>query len=257
MAISKRRHETCTQRRPQYEHHCIIVFRHAGFHVRAPAALAVQARALPCQSDRRRAPSARGAERDPRGRRPAAIGKIKGDRGRINAIRYRDTVPSDFRRTGTRLRRRKAPPDLERRVLISKRLRGLRGGEQLAVTAGFRENISSLPYAVRTSVYLILAESPRRTRPGDFVKAHAFGFGEISENNGQNCTKPPGTCVYRKVGVLEMRRDAVTPQGHRKPLYVNVVIVLGPKVLEARGRDRVRFRKGSIRVVRFPPRLRG
>ena len=126
-------------------------------------ALAVQARALPCQSDRRRSPSARGAERDPRGRRPAAIEKIKGDRGRINAIRYRDTVPSDFRRTGTGLRRRKAPPDLERRVLISKRLRGLRGGEQLAVTAGFRENISSLPYAVRTSVYLILAESPRRT----------------------------------------------------------------------------------------------
>ena len=258
MAISKRRHETCTQRRPQYEHHCILVFGHAGFHVRAP-------QRLPCKLERCHVNLVADVHH-PRasaneilvvgGQRPS--GKIKGDRGRINAIRYRDTLPSDFGRTGTRqLRRRTVPPDLERRVLISKRLRGLRAGEQLAVTAGFREDVSSLPYAVRTSVYLILAESPRHTRPGDFVKAHAFGFGEISENNGQNCTKPPGTCVYRKVGVLEMRRDAVTPRGHRKPLYVNVVTVLGPKVLEARGRDRVRFRKGSIQVVRFPPRLRG
>jgi len=258
MAISKRRDEICTQRRPQYEHHCILVFRHAGFRVRRP-------QRLPCKLDRCHVNLIADVHH-PRaspnevlvvgGQRPS--GKIKGDRGRINAIRYRETVPSDFRRTGTReLRRGTAPPDLKRRVLISKRLRGLRAGEQLAVTAGFREDIASLPYAVRTSVYLILAESPWHTRPRDFVKSHAFGFGEISENNGQNCTTPPGTCAYRKVGVLEMRHDAVTPRGHRKPLYVNVVVVLGPKVLDARARDRVRFRHGSIQVVRFPPRLRG
>src|SRR5262245_10597903 len=45
MAISKRLDETCTQRRPQYEHHCILVFRHAGFHVRAP-------QRLPCKLER-------------------------------------------------------------------------------------------------------------------------------------------------------------------------------------------------------------
>jgi hypothetical protein len=190
------------------------------------------------------------------GQRPS--GKIPQDRGRINAIRYRDTVPSDFRTTRTRhLRKRAAPPDFKRRVVISKRLRGLRSGEQLAVTAGFREDISQLPYAVRTSVYVILAESPRHTRPGDFVKGHALGFGEISENNGSNCTKPPGTCTYRKVGVLEMRHDAVTRRGQRKPLYVNVVTVLGAKVLQARRRDRVRFPTGWIHIVRFPPQLRG
>ncbi len=258
MAISKRRHETCTQRRPQYEHHCVLVFRNAGFRAQAP-------QRLPCALNRCHVNLVADVHH-PRassnevlvvgGLRPS--GKIAQDRGRINAIRYRDTVPSDFGRTGTRqLRIRAAPPDFKRRVVISKRLRGLRRGEQLAITAGFREDISALPYAVRTSVYLILAESPRRTRPGDFVKTHALGFGEISENNGQNCTKPPGTCSYRKVGVLEMRRDAVTPRGRRKPLYVNVVTVLGPKVLEARPRDRVRFHKGLIRVVRFPPWLRG
>jgi hypothetical protein len=258
MPIAKRRHETCTQRRPQYEHHCNLVFRRAGFHARAP-------RRLPCALHRCHVNLVADVHH-PRASsnhvlvigsvRPS--GKVQQDRGRINAVRYRDTVPSDFRRLGTRkLRFRAAPPDLRRRVMISKRLRGLRGGEQLAVSAGFREDISSLPYAVRTSVYVILAESPRKARPGDFVKSHALRFGEISENNGQNCTKPPGTCTYRKVGVLEMRRDAVTPRGRRKPLYVNLVAVLGPKVRKARPHDRVRLRKGSIRVERFPPRLRG
>jgi hypothetical protein len=258
MAISERRHETCTQRRPQYEHHCILTFRHAGFRVRAP-------QRLPCALNRCHVNLVADVHH-PRassnevmvvgGQRPS--GKIKQDRGRINAIRYRNTVPSDFHTTGTRqLRFRAAPPDLKKRVAISKRLRGLRRGEQLAITAGFRERISHLPYAVRTSVYLILAESPRKTRPGRFVRSHAVGFGEISENNGQNCTTPPGTCGYSKVGVLEMRSDAVTPGGRRKPLYVNLVVVLGPKVREARARDRVRLRKGRIRLERFPPRLRG
>jgi hypothetical protein len=258
MAISKRHHETCTQRRPQYEHHCIITFRHAGFSVRAP-------RRLPCALDRCHVnlvadvhhPRASSTEvMMVGGQRPS--GKIQQDRGRINAIRYRDTVPSDFRRTGTRqLRIRAAPPDLKRRVVISKRLRGLRGGEQLAIAAAFREDISHLPYAVRTSVYVILAESPRKTRQGHFVKSHALRFGEISESNGQNCTKPPSTCRYSKVGVLEMRRDAVTRRGRRKPLFINFVVVLGPKVREARSGDRVRLRKGRIRVLRFPPELRG
>ena len=98
MAISKRRHETCTQRRPQYEHHCILVFRHAGFHVRAP-------QRLPCKLERCHVNLVADVHH-PRasaneilvvgGQRPS--GKIKGDRGRINAIRYRDTLPSDFRR---------------------------------------------------------------------------------------------------------------------------------------------------------------
>lgn len=258
MPISKRRHETCTQRRPHYEHHCVLVFGHAGFHARAPGR-------LPCALERCHVNLVadvhhpRASSNDVMvvgGQRPS--GEIQQDRGRINAIRYRDTVPSDFRRTATgHLRVRAVPPDLERRVVVSKRLRGLRRGEQLAVTAGFREDISHLPYSVRTSVYLMLGESPRSTRQGDFVKRHVLRFGEISENNGSNCSPMPGTCTYRKVGVLEMRRDAVTRLGHRKPLYVNVVTVLGPKLLEARSRDRVRFRKGWIRIVRFPPRLRG
>ena len=168
MAISKRRHETCTRSGARNTSttassssatQAFMCVHRSACRASSSAAMSISSQTFTIR--------ARVGERDPRGRRPATIGKIKGDRGRINAIRYRDTLPSDFRRTGTRqLRRRTVPPDLERAALISKRLRGLRAGEQLAVTAGFREDVSSLPYAVRTSVYLILAESPRRTASG-------------------------------------------------------------------------------------------
>ena len=258
MPVSKLRRETCTQRRPQYEHHCVFVFTHAGFDVqrqgRLPCALETCYVNLVADAHHPRASS-----RDRLivgGLRPS--GKILQDRSRINAVRYRDALPSDFEAAATeRLHRQRMPPNLERRVVISRRLRGLEGSEQLAVQAVMRTDISHLPYAVRTSARLILAESPRATKPGNFVKSHAVGTGEISENNGSNCTKPPGRCTYRKVGVLEMRRDAVDRQDRRVPLYINLVTVLGPKVLEARARDRVRFRRGEIRVVRFPPRVRG
>ena len=257
MPISKLKRETCTQRRPQYEHHCVFVFRHAGFAVHRP-------RRSPCALDACHVNLVadvhhpRASSRDRLivgGLRPS--GKILQDRGRINAIRYRGTVPSNFEVTATQhLRRQRMPPDLKRRVVISKRLRKLKREEQLEVQATMRTSISHLPYAVRTSARLVLAESPRATKSGDFVNSHALGRGEISENNGSNCTTPPGRCTYRKVGVLEMRRDAVNLRNRRVPLYVNLVTVLGPKGREARARDRVRFRHSEIHVMRFPPRLR-
>jgi hypothetical protein len=258
MPISKLKRETCTQRRPQYEHHCVFVFAHAGFDVhrsrRFPCA--IQACHVNLIADVHHPRASSGDLLIVGGLRPS--GKILQDRGGINAVRYRDVLPSDFEETATdHLHRRRMPPDLERRVVISRRLAGLERGEQLAVQAAMRTDISHLPYAVRTSARLILAESPRATKPGEFVKAHALGTGEISENNGSNCTKPPGRCTYRKVGVLEMRRDAVDGRDRPVPLYINLVTVLGPKVREARARDRVRFRRSEIRVVRFPPRLHG
>jgi hypothetical protein len=257
LPISRLQRETCSQKRPHYEHHCVFVFRQAGFAVRDP-------RRLPCPLQSCHVNLVadvhhRRASGNDRlmigGQRPT--GKIPQDRGRINAIRYRDVVPGDLRPTGTRVpRRRRVAPDFKRRVVISKRLDGLRANEQLAVGAQMRTAIAGLPYAVRTSVRLILAESPRATRQGDYVKSHARNFGEIAENNGSNCTRDDSPCVYRKVGVLTMRRDAVDRGGRPRPLYVNLVTVFGAKQ-PARNHDRVRLRRTSIRVVRFPPELFG
>jgi hypothetical protein len=189
------------------------------------------------------------------GQRPD--GSIPQDRGRINAVRYRGTTAGDFRTVSTATpRRRRLGPDLKRRVAYSLRLDRLGEGEQLDVSATLRTDISHLRYAVRSSARLILADSPTAVRQSRFVKGLALYRGEISENNGSNCTQSEGTCTYRKVGVMEMRRDAVDGRGRPVPLFVNLVTVFGPKVREAAGGDRVLLRRrGGIQVKRFGPEL--
>jgi hypothetical protein len=249
--------ETCSQRRPDYEHHCVLTFTGAGLTIRDPAR-------LPCGLDACHVNLVADASQ-PRagagdllmvgGQRPD--GSIPQDRGRINAVRYRGTTAGHFETASTATpRRRKLRPDLKRRVAYSLRLDRLRDGEQLDVRALLRTDISHLRYAVRSSARLILADSPTAVRQGRFVKGHALLRGEISENNGSNCTQREGTCVYRKVGVLEMRRSAVDAAGRPVPLFVNVVTVFGPKVREAQGGDRVILRRrGGIEVRRFGPEL--
>jgi hypothetical protein len=249
--------ETCTQRRPDYEHHCVLVFTDAGLTIR-------NAGGLPCRLERCHVNLVAAASH-PRaragdllmvgGQRPD--GTIPQDRGRINAIRLRGAGAADFQRTATaERRRRRVAPDLRRRVVYSHRLDRLAEGEQLAVDATLRTDISHLRYAVRSSARLILADSSRAVRQSDLVKSLAHHRGEISENNGSNCTQDEGTCVYRKVGIAEMRRTAVDGRGHAVPLYVNLVTVFGPKVREAQGGDRVLVRRGGgIEVTRFGPEL--
>jgi hypothetical protein len=191
------------------------------------------------------------------GQRPN--GHIPQDRGRINVVRYRGAIPRDFHTetTTSRLRTR-LRPDFDRRVVYSRRLDGLRDGEQLAVAAAITLDIAHLPYALRDSTRLILADSPVATRQSAFVKNRAHGRGEIAENNGSNCTQDERLCTSQKVGVLEMRRDAITGAGDPVPLYVNLVTVVGPKAAKAKPRDRVVVRRsGGIDVTRFPPRVNG
>jgi hypothetical protein len=258
LRLGRAKRETCTQHRPDFEHHCVLVFTDAGIDIG-------DAGQLPCPldgcyvnlvADAHHARARGGDLIMVGGQRPD--GKIPQDRGRINAIRYRGTTAADYEFSGTDHRLlRHLRPDLQRRVVFSQRLNRLQDGEQLAVAATMRTDISHLPYAVRTSARLILAESPHAVRQGEFVKHHAYVRGEIAENNGSNCTQEAGTCVYRKVGVLEMRRDAVNRRSRPVALYVNLVTVFGPKARKARPGDRITLRHGGIEVVRFPAVLNG
>ena len=56
---------------------------------------------------------------------------------------------------------------------------------------------------------------------------------------------------------MKMRNDAVKPNGRPRPLYLNLITVLGPKVRKARAGDRVIVRRGGIEVMRFPPSVNG
>jgi hypothetical protein len=257
LPLARPQRETCTQRRPDYEHHCVLTFTDGALTVRDPER-------LPCRLDRCRInlvadahhPQAGGGDLIMvGGQRPD--GSIPQDRGRINVVRLRGSTAPDTRIVSTSdPRKRKLRPDLERRVVYSQRLDRLLDGEQLAVDVTLRTGIAHLRYAVRTSTRVVLADSPRAVRQGRFVKGHTRYRGEISENNGSNCTQDEGTCVYRKVGVEEMRHDAVDDRGRPVPLYVNVVVVVGPKVREAQGGDRVAIRRrGGIVVTRYAPEL--
>jgi hypothetical protein len=258
LPVSGYQRDTCTEHKPDREHHCVLVFTQAGLVVR-------RTDQLPCPLDAcyvNLVADVHNRNAGPGdvvlvgGNRPD--GTIPQDRSRINAIRYRGATAPDFPSVATHNRLISAiPPDFKRRVVYSKRLNGLRAGEQLAVSASMRTDITHVPYAVRTSSRLILADSPKATKQGSFVKGIADSNGEISENNGFNCTQDKGTCLTQKVGVLEMRKDAVNGRGNSVPLYVNMVTVFGPKVVDARPGDRILLRRGGIRVTRFPPDLNG
>jgi hypothetical protein len=251
--------EVCTQHKPNREHHCVLVFTGTRLNLNDPAGLPCELDAchLNLVADAHQKRARPGDLIMVGGQRPN--GHIPQDRGRINVVRYRDARPADFRTLTTTARLRpRLRPDFDRHVVYSRRLGGLRDGEQLEVGAAITLDISHLRYALRDSTRLILADSPQATRQSAFVKRVAHGQGEITENNGSNCTHLERVCVSRKVGVLEMRRDAVNGAGKHVPLYVNLVTVVGPKAAKAKPKDRAFVRRGGgIEVTRFPPRVNG
>jgi hypothetical protein len=250
LAVSAAKRETCQQHRPR-EHHCVVTITAGGLRVGDP-------RRLPCRPGHCFVNLVADAHSPHAGGRDVLIvggnkpdGSIPQDRGRINAILFH---PAKARYPRPRLTRDRVEPelplDLKRQVVYSQRLRGLRRGDQLAAEAKVVTKRAGLPYSVRTSSQLILAEGRHDVRPGPLAR-RAGGGGELGEANGFNCTRDRETCTTRKVGVLRMGRDAEV-RGHPRPLFVNVVMVVGPKRFEADPGDRYEvLRRGGLRVTRY------
>ncbi len=258
LPLTDYRRDACTQRHPHREHHCVLTLSQGGLVIDDPAR-------LPCPLDACYVNLV--ADASNRKAHPGEVvlvggnkpdGSIPQDRGRINAIRYRGVTAPDFEVSSSQdVRINEVPPDFQRYVAFSLRLDDLAEGEQLDVDAFIKTGIKQVPYAVRSSTRLILSDSPNGTKQGKFVKGIAQSNGEISENNGSNCTQDKPACVYDKVGVLEITRDAVNGRGNPVPLYVNMVVVYGPKVLTAKAGDRIDILDGEIAVRRFPPEVNG
>jgi hypothetical protein len=255
VALTGYQRHTCTP--VDREHHCVLVLHRSGPVTAAPGR-------LPCPphgcyvnlvADAHSRAAGPGEVVMVGGDRPD--GSIPQDRGRINAILYRGVSPSRFPSTSARTPLiRRIPPDMNPTTVFSRPLSGLQAGEQVAVRASMRTDVTHVPYNVRTSARLIVADSPTATTPSRFVRSVTSLGGEVSENNGFNCTQAKGSCLTRKVGVFEVRRNPVTGTG-ALPLYVNLVTVLGPKVLVAHPTDRVWVTGGGITATPFPPRPSG
>jgi hypothetical protein len=134
----------------------------------------------------------------------------------------------------------------------------LEKGDVLRVKARQTTAIAQLPYNAYVGSEVMLAGRPGATRPSRVANraAPAALRGRITESNGFNCTQGPSAyrtpCLTRKAGLLEIVRDAVDRRGRPKPLYVNLISHVAPKLAQAQRGDRARVRpSGHLEVTRF------
>jgi hypothetical protein len=193
-------------------------------------------------------------------------GSIDQDFGRLNAIvAPKRPRPRPIRRH-TRHRRHRSIPvsangSARKRVVYAVRMPRLERGDVLRVNAHQTTAIAHLPYNAYVGSEVILAGRPGATRPSRAAKRAAAGAlrGRITEANGFNCTQGPSAyrtpCLARKAGLIEIVHDAVDRRGRPKPLYVNLVSHLAPKLARARPGERARVkRSGLLEVTRFRSR---
>lgn len=254
--LGRRKTVTCKQRRPNRNHHCMLVFSRARRTIS-------RLRELPCDPGSCAVNAVVYAHH--RRAQPGNViligadlpdGTVKRDKSRLNAIIARTgEEPRPGRRETERELRRYLPVDGQR-AIYSVKLPRLAAGDVLLARARQVIGIGALPYNTWTAAELILATSPTAIHPGPLARRSARLEGRLTEVNGFNCTHGPSAyespCVTRKVGQLTMRRRPIGRRGQPKPLYLNLLVRLAPKLADRRAGDRGRVKQGGgLTVTRF------
>jgi hypothetical protein len=242
MRVSGQDSMQCGQRRPNRNHHCVLVIHSAGRTIR-------NARKLPCRPKRcfinmvvsANHPSARPGNVRTVG--PDLPGTVLQDKGRLNALVASGRLDRASVRTDALVSRRIpiAPEGIKgRRAVYSVKLPPLRAGSVVTASARQRSSIAGLPYNVFIGSRLILATDPdARTSRGVARRLPAPG-----EHNGFNCTHGPSAyrnpCLTRKVGLFEVRRAPVNGAGEPVDLYLTLVLGALAKLHPSAPGDRAR-----------------
>lgn len=257
--ISNVEQKTCNQQRPNRNHHCVLVFKDAEQAVR-------NAGNLPCPPDAcflnvvasASHPNARsgnvvivGADRPD--------GSIDGDKARVDGLLLRGDVPRPRVLAGGAKMRDTVPIEPEanagRRVVRSLRIDDLRKGDALRIAARQTMDISSTGYNVFIGTRLIVASDPGDTQTRGFASNVVSNGGEVSEQNGFNCTRGQSVyedpCTSEKAATVSIRKKMPLRNGEPKPVFVNVVVAGAPKLVQADPRDRMKVEGGVIRVERY------
>ena len=260
--ISGIEQKSCNQQRPNRNHHCVFVFANAERAIR-------NAGNLPCPPDacflnvvaQASHLSARagnvvivGADRPD--------GSIDGDKARVDGLLERGRVPRPRVKVGGSKMRDTVPiepgSNAGRRVVRSIRVDGLRKGDALRLSARQTMDISSTGYNVYIGTRLIVATSPTETRTKGFVADVISNGGEVSEQNGFNCTRGQSAyedpCTSEKAATASVRRKMPMKGGEPRPVWVNIVVAGAPKLVKADPGDRMEVRGGQIRVERYRTR---
>lgn len=242
----------CVQQPGDRQHHCVL-----SYHGMEAAEAAER---LSCADEgcsiafliRAHNPQAQGGERLILGGQDAT-GRIRQDRGRINALRIRPgwaALPDPTRAGPVRT---SLAPDLRKRVIYSVKVPDLRQGEVLEAWVDARAEVDHLPYPAFVSSQIVLAESPNATHGKRFTSKVARLRGEFNEATGTNCTQAQTPCPVQRTGLLEIRSDSQTPSGGSVPLFVNVVAKANNKLMASRPGDEIRIRDaGGLAVRRYP-----
>jgi hypothetical protein len=186
-------------------------------------------------------------------------GKIKQDKGRLNAIRTRNPLtapppdPAGTFTTGTIEPTTNAIPlnPAGEQVIYSVELANLRDGEQLYVRGGLTTDVSQLMHNANVSTKIFLTDSPAQTDRGVLSQEVADLKGEITENNGFNCTRKQTPCPSNKVGVLAIKKDATAP------LYANLILNVSGFGHAGPGTFLPIPPQGGLEVTRYPPSANG
>jgi hypothetical protein len=249
----------CTQRLPHRNHHCVLVVDDGRLKID-------DAQTLPCNpndchlnlvvSAHNRA--AKGGHQLVIGADAGAAGRVVGDKGMVNAARFRPGTlkkedPVDANRSRSRLPIAASIGGHDnKKVLYTARIRNPRKGEQVIVDGAVFARINHLRYSTFLTTTLVLGENASSTRNSAPVNA-TRSKGRISRGNGFNCTQGPSghktPCLARKVGVIEFLEHV------NRTLYVNVIGSMAAMFPEGRHHpgDKAKIlRKGFLRVYRFP-----
>jgi hypothetical protein len=263
LPLSEPQQITCRQKLPARQHHCLMTLTPPPFQVSDESA-------LPCGPGSCRVnlvmeASHRLAHKGTvlllGGNAPG--GDVKQDKASIDAIRIRPPDPSMVPPplpvgTTTTVTNERMTTSLSlgepprQAVVYSQRLNDLEKGEQLAVTAGMITGIRQLRHNAKIGSRLIIADGPLDRFPSVTGIRVEGETGEITENNGFNCTQRTTPCETTKVGVLEIADDASSP------VYVNLVLSIGRVGGNAPGDNLVAIQEGGgLEVVRFPADQKG
>ena len=254
-----RQEVNCRQKTPNRQHHCVFTLR--------PAPIQVDLATLGCPANgcfinlvmdswhKRGSPKRNVILIGANNRN----GKIKQDKGRLNAIRTRNPLaspPPDPLGTftvGTVEPTTNAIPlnPAGEQVIYSVELGNLTDGEQLYARGGLTTDVSLLNHNANVSTRIVLADSPIGTDPGVLGSQVADLKGEITENNGFNCTKKQTPCPSNKVGVLAIKKNATAP------LYANLVLNVSGFGHAAPGTFLPIPPQGGLEVTRYPASANG
>jgi hypothetical protein len=257
--ISKIKTRRCNQKRPNRNHHCVLVFSDAVKKVRNVGD-------LPCPPDACYVNVIASADHDRAGSGDVVVvgadrpdGSIDGDKGRVDAILARGNIPPPRSKAGGAKMRDAVPiapsGGAGRKVVRSLRLDDLRKGDAIRIKAEQRIGISSVPYNVFIGTRMIIATSPNETRTNGFVSKVFSSGGEVTEQNGFNCTQGGSTyqnpCNSPKAATAYVKRKMPQRNGEPKPVFVNIVMAGLPKLATAHPNDKMSVGDGVIRTARY------